>query len=116
MDHLVDHGVDLFQAVCQRDPGGNSPQGGTGAVSAGDNNLSEDQEPKLLASCGPQRLFRCSPKTWVSIWKDSAPPWRECRMKTDARCRVSMIGKDDEEETEADSLSEARTWGPILSS
>ena len=29
-------------------PGGNRRQGGAGSVSAGENNLGEDQEPKLL--------------------------------------------------------------------
>jgi hypothetical protein len=62
-------------------------QGGAGAVSAGENNLGEDQEPKLFASCGQQRLFRCtsSPKTGHSIWKNSALAWRECRMTTGRR-------------------------------
>ena len=55
-----------------------------------------------------------SPKTDHSIWKNSALAWRECRMKTDARCRVSMIGKDGEEhslETKSDCLSEAAHVG-----
>ena len=80
MDDLVGSGVDLFQAVCQRDTGRNRRQGGRGAVSAGENNLGENQEPKLLPGCGPQRLFRRSPKTGHSIWKNSA---RMARMSDD---------------------------------
>jgi hypothetical protein len=62
-DISVGRGVDLFQAVCQRDLQGIVAKAAHGLYQPEKTGWVKIKNPNY---CGPQRLFRCSPKTCLS--------------------------------------------------
>jgi hypothetical protein len=102
VDHLVGHGVDLFQAVCQRDLEGIVAKAAQGLYQP-------EKQPgwkiknSNYSQVAGRRDFSMFAETGHSIWKTPLSLGEIRRMR---HCRVSMIGEDRQEhslETDAGS-------------